>query len=77
MGQRPDLVLKAASLHVDDKLGLDEVANAAMEYAEASAKATIRSAPRCTSSLSASTAASRWATSLSRMPPTCGPTSCA
>lgn len=44
LGQRPDLVLKAASLHVDDKLGLDAVAKDAMDYAEASAKATIGTA---------------------------------
>lgn len=40
MGQRDDLVLKAASLHIDDKAGLDEVTAAAAEYAEASKKAT-------------------------------------
>jgi hypothetical protein len=44
MGQREDLVLKAASLHIDDKAGLDEVTAAATEYAEASKKATIGTA---------------------------------
>lgn len=44
LGQRPDLVLKAASLHIDDKKGLDEVAAEAMAYAEAAAKATIGTA---------------------------------
>ncbi|HJT94427.1 MAG TPA: hypothetical protein VJ777_21220 [Mycobacterium sp.] len=40
LGQRPDLVLKAASVHIEDKKALDEVAKDAMEYAESSAKAT-------------------------------------
>jgi hypothetical protein len=44
LGQRPDLVLKASSVHVDDKKALDEVAKDAMEYAEAAAKATIGTA---------------------------------
>lgn len=40
LGQRPDLVLAASAVHIDDKLALDEIAKNAMEAAEASAKAT-------------------------------------